>query len=230
MVSTTDDYVGRILTKLEANGLRDDTIVVFMSDNGHSAEDYQIQVDHHTSGYPKGHNYGANGGGGNTGKWLGAKGTFLEGGIRVPAILSYPRAVPKGQVRDQAITAMDWYPTILALCGIDLPAGVEVDGHSVLPLIENAKAPSRYETMYWQWQKSWMVRQGDWKLIANGSRGLGREKLDKLHLGNLADDQPELKNHAAEQPEIVARLTKLHEVWFEEVAPKDLPKTGESLP
>ena len=230
IVSTTDDYVGRILTKLEANGLRDDTIVVFMSDNGYSAEDYQIQVDHHTSGYPKGHNYGANGGGGNTGKWLGSKGTFLEGGIRVPAILSYPRAVPKGQVRDQAITAMDWYPTILALCGIDLPEDLELDGHSVLPLIENANVPSSYETMYWQWQKGWTVRQGDWKLIVNGTRGIGREKLDKIHLGNLADDRPELKNHASEQPEIVARLTELHDAWFEDVTPKDLPTTGESLP
>ncbi len=230
IVSSTDDYVGRVLTKLETNGLRDDTIVVFMSDNGHSAEDYQIQVDHHTSGYPKGHNYGANGGGGNTGKWLGAKGTFLEGGIRVPAILSYPRDVPKGLVCDQAITAMDWYPTILNLCGVDPPKGVELDGYSVLPLIENEKAPSFYETMYWQWQKSWMVRQGDWKLIANGSRGLGREKLDKIHLGNLSDERPELKNHASEQPEIVAQLSRLHEAWVEDVTPKDLPATGESLP
>lgn len=230
VVSTVDDYVGRILTKLEATGLRDDTIIVLMSDNGYSAEDYQIQVDHHTSGYPKGHNYGANGGGGNTGEWLGSKGAFLEGGIRVPAILSYPQAVPKGLVRDQAITAMDWYPTILALCDIDLPAGVKLDGHSVLPLIEDAHAPSFYETMYWQWQKSWTVRQGDWKLIVNGTGGIGREKLDKVHLGNLADEQPEEKNHAAEQPEIVARLTQLHEAWLEEVTPKDLADAGESLP
>jgi arylsulfatase A-like enzyme len=230
IVSTTDDYVGRVLTKLDALKLRDDTIVVFMSDNGHSAEDYQIQVDYHTSGYPKGHNYGANGGGGNTGKWIGAKGTFLEGGIRVPAILSYPRGVPKGLVRDQAITAMDWYPTILGLCGVDMPADVKLDGHSVLPLIEDARAPSGYKAMHWQWQSGWAIREGDWKLVANGRRGSGKEKLDKLHLGNLADQQPEFRNHAAEQPEIVARLTRLHEAWVEEVTPKDLPETTESLP
>lgn len=230
MVSTTDHYIGRIMTQLEAIKLTQRTIVVFMSDNGHSEEDYQIAVEHHLSGYPKGHNYGANGGGGNTGRWIGAKGSFLEGGIRVPAILSYPDRLPKGEVRDQAITAMDWYPTILELCGIDPPDGVTLDGHSVLPLIADPQAPSAYDVMYWQWQNGWMVRRGDWKLIVNNTRGLGRSKLDKIHLGNLGDELPERTNHAAEHPELVRELTKLHDQWLESVTPKDLPQSGESPP
>ena len=230
MVTTTDDYIGRILTQLETLDLVENTIVVFMSDNGHSEEDYQIAIDGHLSGYPKGHNYGANGGGGNTGRWIGAKGSFLEGGIRVPAILSFPGKLPEGAVRDQAVTAMDWYPTILQLCGVAPPQCVKLDGHSVLPLIENASAASAYDVMYWQWQKGWAVREGDWKLIANNSKGLGQSKLKGLYLANLADAHPETIDHAAEQPDIVKRLTRLHQQWFEKVTPKDLDESSESLP
>ena len=220
MISTTDDYIGRVLTQLEALKLLDDTIIVFMSDNGHSEEDYQIRVDHHTSGYQRGHNYGANGGGGNTGPWIGAKGTFLEGGIRTPAILSYARELPKGIVRNQAVTAMDWYPTVLELCGVEIPAGVELDGHSVLPLIRDEAAQSRYDVMHWQWQKSWMVREGNWKLIVNSRHRIEGKRADAVHLANLADEQPERKNHAEQHLDVVERLTRLHNQWTRAVAPK----------
>ena len=221
MISTTDDYVGRILTQLEALKLVDDTIIVFMGDNGHSEEDYQIRGDHHTSGYPRGHNYGANGGGGNTGRWIGSKGTFLEGGIRTPAILSYPRKLPKGIGRDQAVTAMDWYPTALELCGVEIPSGLELDGRSVLPLVRDESAPSRYAGMHWQWQKAWMVREGEWKLIVNGRQRIDGNRAEAVYLANLADEQPERKNHAKQHPDIVERLTRLHDQWAQAVTPKE---------
>jgi arylsulfatase A-like enzyme len=113
VISTVDDHMGQILKKLDELGLRDNTIIIFISDNGHSSESYRIRVENHNSGLPKGHNYGANGGGGNTGKWRGAKGSFFEGGIRVPAVISYPSEIPANVVRDQAITLADFYPTIL---------------------------------------------------------------------------------------------------------------------
>ncbi len=229
-ISTTDHYIGLVLAQLEALKLTDNTIVLFMSDNGHSAEDYQIAVDNHLSGYPRGHNYGANGGAGNTGRWIGAKGSFLEGGIRVPAILSYPARLPKGVIRDQAITAMDWFPTVLELCGIRRPRGVELDGHSVLPVVADASAPSAYAVMHWAWQEQWMVREGDWKLLANDSGGIGKAKLDKVHLASLADSKPEVTNHAAGHPEIVQHLTRLHDEWARKVTPKDRPKSVESRP
>ncbi len=230
MISTTDHYIGRVLAQLDALKLADKTIVVFMSDNGHSKEDYKIAVDDHASGYAKGHNYGANGGGGNTGRWIGAKGSFLEGGIRVPAILSYPASLPKGAVRDQAITAMDWFPTILDLCGINRPKGLELDGHSVLPLVANPSAASAYRAMFWQWQKGWAVRQGDWKLIVGNTRGIGKPKLNRIYLANLADKQPEATNHAKQRPDIVKRLTALHEQWLKKVVPAELPESAESAP
>ncbi len=220
IVSTTDDYIGRVLTQIETLKLLEDTIIVFLSDNGHSEEDYQIKVENHTSGYPRGHNYGANGGGGNTGPWIGSKGTFLEGGIRTPAILSYRRQLPTGIVRDQAVTAMDWYPTILELCGVEIPTGIELDGHSVLPLVRDQAAPSRYAVMHWQWQKSWMVREGNWKLIVNGRHRIGGKRADAVYLASLSDEQPERKNHAEQHPDIVGRLRRLHDRWTQAVAPK----------
>ena len=133
-------------------------------------------------------------------------------------------------VRDQPITAMDWYPTILELCGVKVPEDVELDGHSVLPLIEDESAAGRYSVMHWQWQNGWMVREDNWKLIHNGILGLGREKLDKVHLGNLDDQEPERTNHAQERPEIVERLAQLHEEWLREVTPEEGADSQESLP
>jgi len=215
IVSTTDDRMGRVLAALDELEIRDETIVIFMSDNGYSSEDCRIRVDNHTSGLPKGHNYGANGGGGNTGKWRGSKGTFFEGGIRVPAIISFPARLPRGAVRNQAITAADWYPTVLELCGVPLPK-VKLDGQSLLPLIESAEAPSHHKVMYWQWANHWAVREGDWKLIV---KGVGQKK--SVFLGNLAGETPEAENLAAKNPEIVERLTELHEAWVQEVMPND---------
>lgn len=217
VVSTCDHYLGRILTALDRFGLTKNTIVLFTADNGHSEEDYQVSVDGHLSGMPRGQNYGANSGGGNTGKWIGAKGSFLEGGIRVPAVLSYPAKLPKAQVRDQAVTIMDWFPTILELCGVQPPGDVQLDGHSVVPFIADNTQESQHQQLHWQWQKGWAVRRGPWKLIVNGSRGLGREKLEKVTLTNLNDEAPEVKNHAAERPEIVNELKQIHDQWAVDV-------------
>ncbi len=219
-VTTADHYIGRILNALETFGLYENTIIVFMSDNGHSEEDYKIQGAHHLSGLPEGTNYGSNAGGGYTGKWIGAKSSFLEGGIRTPAILSWPAQLPKNIVRDQAVSIMDWYPTILDLLELSQPQNVQFDGRTLKDVIAKVDAPSPHPVMVWQWQNAWAVREGDWKLIANGHHGAKGPKLDKLHLGNLGGDHPEQTNHAAEHPEIVKRLTSLHEVWLKDVTPE----------
>ena len=211
MISTVDDRIGLMLAKLKELKIRDNTIVIFMSDNGHSRERNAIRVDNHTSGLAKGTKYGANGGGGNTGKWIGAKGSFQEGGIRVPAIISWPKALPKGIVRDQAITAADWYPTISDLCGLAQPK-VELDGQSLLKIIKSADEPTHHKVMHWQWGDGWAVRQGDWKLIGNGKRGRS--------LGNLTGDKPERENFLKKKPEIAKRLLDLHLKWVKEVTPK----------
>ncbi|MEO0468130.1 MAG: sulfatase-like hydrolase/transferase [Bacteroidota bacterium] len=221
IVSTVDDRIGQIMSKLEALGLRENTLIFFVSDNGHSIEDYQISVDDHRSGYPKGHNYGANGGGGNTGKWIGAKNSFLEGGIRVPAIMSFPARFPLNTSRNQIVTVMDLLPTLCDVLKVPLPAS-GVDGQSLLPIVMEDKASSHYNVLHYQWQDRWMVREGEWKLLYKDTKGyfqIGPEtpRMDSIHLGRLTDAEPERKNYAAEKPEIVARLTQFHETWAEEV-------------
>ena len=214
IVSTTDHYIGQIVDKLEALDLRENTAIIFMSDNGHSEETgNRIRVENHRSGYPKGHFYGASGGG-SSGKWIGQKGSFLEGGVRVPAIISYPAKLPKGKVRGEIITAMDWFPTVLDLCGVQQPSNApKLDGHSVLPLIRSAKAKSKYKILHFAWGEKWAVREGDWKLI--GSNG-----NTKVSLRNLVDAKPEAKEYAKAKPEIVQRLRTLHSDWVKEVSPK----------
>ncbi|MEM8732819.1 MAG: sulfatase-like hydrolase/transferase [Planctomycetota bacterium] len=222
VVSTCDHYLGRVLTALDRFGVRDNTIVIFTADNGHSEEDYQITVDGHLAGMQKGQNYGANGGGGNTGKWIGAKGSFLEGGIRVPAVISFPKELPTGETRSQAVTIMDWLPTITELCNVPLPDDLRLDGKSLLPLLKDDQQSSPYSNesgpeLHWQWQKGWAVRQGDWKLIFKGSKGLGQPKLDPWTLTSLEDTQPESVNHYESHPEIAARLKAIHDSWAEDV-------------
>jgi len=208
VVSSVDALMGRVMARLDAHGLTDNTIVIFMSDNGHSEEDYKIRVDQHTSGMAKGDNYGANGGGGNTGKWRGRKAEFFEGGVRVPAIISWPAQLPRGQVRDQTITAMDWLPTLADLCEVETPKA-KLDGASLRSILASETAPTHNTELHWGWHKAWAVRQGDWKLI--------KHRSDKPQLFNLADEKPERTNHSAEQPEIHKRLLGLHEAWVEEV-------------
>ncbi|MBN1387563.1 MAG: sulfatase-like hydrolase/transferase [Bacteroidales bacterium] len=224
MISTTDEKIGLILDKLESINLRDRTLIIFMSDNGHSTENAKISVDNHNSGLPRRTNYGANGGGGNTGKWRGAKGSFFEGGIRVPAIISYPGYIPQGQKRDQIITVMDILPTICEITGAKLP-DCQLDGYSIIPIIADNKIKSNHVVLYFQWENSWAVREGNWKLIMNGfdstdelsGHPIRKEKMESPYLANLDDDNPEEKNYANEHPEIVERLTKLYESWSEKV-------------
>lgn len=211
VMTTTDHYIGQVVDKLEELGIRENTMVIFMSDNGHSEETgNRIRVEKHKSGYPKGHFYGSSGGG-FTGKWIGQKGTFLEGGVRVPAIISYPAKLPKGEVRDQVVTAMDWFPTVLDLCGVEQAEGApKLDGQNLRSLIEKKDVPSKYESLHFAWGTKWAVREGDWKLI-------GSTRNAKVTLHNLADAKPELKDYAKEKPAVVERLRDLHVQWAEEV-------------
>jgi len=209
MVSTTDDRIGQVLNKLDELGLTDDTIIVFMSDNGHSTENNNgIAVDNHASGLPKGHYYLAHGGGGNTGKWAGSKGTFFEGGVRIPAMIRYPDQVDAGLVRDQAVTIMDIMPTVLEWCGVDAMINVELDGESLTQIIQR-DTPSTHGVMHWGWRDTWAVRSGDWKLIGRGDKPQG--------LYYLAEAQPERTDYADRFPQLVDRLHAQHSDWLAEV-------------
>lgn len=213
----TDRNIGKVIEKLEALDLRRDTLILYFSDNGHSIETNEIRYDDHKSGLPKGHNYGANGGGGYTGKWRGHKATFFEGGIRVPAILSFPEKIEKPEVRNQIVTAMDWFPTILDYVGVPLPPDIELDGQSLRKVIDSPEASSPHEVLHFQWIRSWAVREGPWKLIC--IQGRGDNAKPNYALYRLDEPMPETTDYSDSDPEIVTRLKTLHEAWAEEVFP-----------
>ena len=191
-VSTFDARIGQLLATLDALGLREETIVVFQSDHGHSTE-----VRAHL-------------GGGSAGPYRGAKFSLFEGGIRVPAIISWPGHLPAGEVRHQIAHSCDWLPTVAELCDIPL-VEKDIDGQSITGLIRSAHATSPHEVIHWTIGNSWAVRSGPWKLIGNprdtSKKGpLG--KNDKLFLVNLERDKTEMTNLAGKYPAEVQRLKK----------------------
>ena len=217
VVSTVDAQIGRVMKAIEKSGQRENTIIIFSSDNGHSEENNKgISVDDHTSGYPKGHYYLANGGGGFTGKWIGRKNTYLEGGLRVPAIISYPKQLPPGEVRDQTVTVMDWLPTLVDLIGLPKPKA-HLDGHSMISIINNSTAPTQHSVLHFDWRDNWAVCEGDWKLIATFNKN---KKTMAYSLHNIAEANPEVEDHADENPKLVDHLIKLHEDWAKDVMPQ----------
>ncbi len=196
-VSTLDEMVGEVVAHLEKLGLREDTLIIFESDNGHSVEERTF------------------GGGGNSGPYRGHKFTLWEGGIRLPCMVSWPGRIPQNAVRGQVAASIDWLPTIAEYCGVPLP-GRTIDGRSIVSIIESGEAPSPHEVLHWETGKHWAVREGDWKLVHNGpaTEQNGRQvpRVEDF-LSNLAQDVTETENLADAHPAIVERLTRLHGEW-----------------
>jgi arylsulfatase A-like enzyme len=206
-LSSCDDRIGSLLKKVNDLGLRDETIILLQSDNGHSTEER------------------AHFGGGSAGVYRGEKFSLFEGGIRLPGLISWTAHLPEGQVRGQMVHASDWMPTLSELSGVPL-LSPDIDGRSIVPVIRSADAPSPHHVLYWHVgapkQPQWAVRQGDWKLIANVQSKPDPDLTDadkQFFLSNLATDVSEKTNHAAEHPEIVERLRKLHDDWFAAAKP-----------
>ncbi|MCL4483682.1 MAG: sulfatase-like hydrolase/transferase [Bacteroidetes bacterium] len=197
-VSTMDEKLGGLLHKLEELGLRENTIIVFQSDNGYSTEER------------------AHSGGGSAGILRGSKFSLFEGGIRVPAAISWPAKLKAGEVRDQLAVNLDWMPTLAELCGIHLDTR-DLDGISLVPVIENEKAESRHAAGFcWQNVKHWAARKGDWKLLGNPVDNTNKAPImekDSLFLVNLKNDPGEMTNLAEKYQDKVKELKSQFEQW-----------------
>ena len=202
-LSTADEKIGQVVDRIDKLGLREDTIIIYLSDHGHSEE---IRNNH-------------GGSGGNAGPHRGHKFTLWEGGIRVPCIISAPGRVPEKQVRDQVAISIDWMPTIAHYCNTEV-GNHKIDGKNIAPLIESADAPSPHDQLNWATRSHWAVRKDNWKLINNGPESTFEGKQipkTKTFLANLAEDLSETKNYAKQNPQIVKQLTTLHEKWAQQV-------------
>lgn len=197
-VSTFDERLGELFSFLNSEGIMENTIIIFQSDNGHSMEIRTF------------------GEGGYCGDYRGGKFSMFEGGIRVPAIISWQGHLPKGEERNQMAMNIDWFPTILDLCNIS-NTGLDVDGKSLLPIIRNPNVSSRHDVLHFDNGNQWAVRYQDWKLIYNALDVYPNDKTIKMKgyfLTNLRYDYTEKENLSQKYPDIVEKLKTLREEYI----------------
>lgn len=203
MISAVDDGVGSIIEALKRKGCYEDTIFFFSSDNGPSTESRNYLDGSEDKYY-----------GGSAGLFRGHKASLFEGGIREPAIWSYPAAVKAGQVISEPCMMADVLPTVLELTG--LPPVPDVDGISVGSLLRGEDGWNR-ERLFWAYEDQAAVREGDWKLVLNGKIDFTEAAPDPVHLSDLRSDPSERHNLRDEFPDIAERLEKAVREWLARV-------------
>ena len=192
-----DDTVGRIVKALEQTGRRDQTLLVFTSDNGGSTAE-NCDLKYPEDDYPEGPLTGSNQ------PLRGQKGQLFEGGIRVPTVVSWPGRLPPGKLAVPAHIC-DWMPTFCRLAEAVDGRELKWDGQDLWPML-TGQATRRTSPLYWvapEFQ-SRAVRQGDWKLIEDNS---GKSAVYLLF--DLATDPYEQSDVAAGQPEQLQRMQQL---------------------
>jgi arylsulfatase A len=223
-IEELDASTGRILDLLDELGLAENTLVIFISDNGAAVRqraDAKAKTKSVTAQRFPGHAHG-----GSNGPLKMGKGTTWEGGVRVPCLVRWPGVIAKGRVESTPVSALDLFPTFAALAGVKPPAGVKLDGRDISALLKNAGEPqggARLLTHYFGVQLQ-AVREGPWKLIVPitqppairvESLWFAHQKglFERQHrlwtqatLYHLTDDPGEQNDLAAAHPEIVTRL------------------------
>lgn len=183
MVRAVDRSVARVMETLEAEGLADNTIVAFTSDNGGAGY----------VGLPESNS-----------PFRGWKITMFEGGLRVPMFVKWPKHIAAGKTVNTPVAHIDVMPTLAAAAGAAAPEGVEIDGKNILPLLDDETSWPR-KTLFWQNGHYQVVRHGDWKLQVNDRPTDGLQTW----LFNLKDDPTEQNNLTSSHPEKVNELSKL---------------------
>lgn len=183
MLSAEDDGVGKILDELRAKKLDENTLVVFLSDNGGpTSED----------------------GSRNT-PLRGFKGQVWEGGIRIPFMARWPGHIPAGKIINQPIISLDLFPTTLAAAGAKPEKDLKLDGLNILPLMEGKSDKSVHPILYWRFEPQWAIRDGDYKLET------ARDGITRLY--NLKDDLREKNDLMQTEPKIAKKLKKEFDAW-----------------
>jgi arylsulfatase A-like enzyme len=195
MISVIDDEVGKVVAALEKRGMRDNTVVVFQSDNG-GVRNSLFSGDSAVGGALPADN----------GPFRDGKGTLYEGGTRVAALVNWPGKVEPGRVEGM-LHVVDMYPTLAALAGAKLGKGKPLDGMNVWGAISKGEASPRTEIVYNVDPLAGAVRRGEWKLVWKASLP------QKVELFDLRHDEGERADVAAQHPkkvqELQARITEL---------------------
>jgi arylsulfatase A-like enzyme len=181
MLLGLDRAVGRVLDALRSNGLEENTLVFFTSDNGGA----------NYVGLPNLNR-----------PYRGWKLTFFEGGVHEPFFVKWPKGLPKGVENTAPVAGIDIFATAAAAAGAALPSDRVIDGVNLLPFANGQKSGRPHETLFWRSGHYRVVRAGDWKLQLS-------ERPPKVWLFDLASDPTEHVNLAAAQPARVAELKAL---------------------
>ena len=215
-ISQMDDAFGRLMKKLDDAGLRENTLVLFTSDNGPAI----------TPQHPHG----------SSGPLRDKKGSTFEGGIRIPGILRWPGKTKPGTVSDEPICGVDFLPTICAVAGLQVPQDRVIDGASWLPVLTGGKV-QRTTPLYWHFNRAFggpkvAMRVGDWKILATldkpaaergnditeqSERDFKQATLKDFMLFNLSTDIGEKNDLAATEPAKLAELKTLLQSKYTEV-------------
>ncbi len=188
MLHHLDLGVGRVVDTLKKEGLWENTLLFFLTDNGGSKA---MNAD-------------------NT-PLRGFKQQHYEGGIRTPFIVSWPARFKGGRTIDTPVVSLDILPTALAAAGVTAPADRPLDGKSLLGLLASEKRP-HHETLFWSeggHTGEWAVRSGNWKLVV---------AKEQKELFDLAADPAETKNIAGQHAAKIADLTRLYDAWLDQMA------------
>ena len=224
VITDGDNAVGQVLAALKEAGVEENTIVIFSSDNGPEwtgKNKYFGPKD----APPGSRGYDTYYSVGSTGGLRGRKRSLFEGGVRVPFIVRWPGHTPAGAKNEKTVvTAVDLLPTLCAAAGVKLSDDYRGDGENLLDAF-NGKEVARTRPIFWEWrgnktEPDWWprlaVRDGDWKLAMTYD-------ARRVELHQLIDDRAESKDVSKENPEIVARLSKLVLDWKSSLPGKPNP-------
>lgn len=224
MVSALDDGVGEIRAKLKAEGLEKNTLIIFLSDNGCAAYIQGACSNAPLNGY---------------------KASHLEGGVRVPYIVTWPGKIKGGVVDDRMVSTLDVVPTAAALAGAKLPKGT--DGVNLIPYITGANPNVPNPTVYWRAGPNFAIRDGNWKLweaniadpseVASNAAAItpdGTHAVVSPHgqhvmLFDLKGDLGETANLAKTHPDVVAKLQGKLKTWDKNNVPPQWTSMRQSV-
>jgi arylsulfatase A-like enzyme len=198
MISALDDGIGAVMDTLEKEGLLENTLVIFASDNGAAQyNDFDGRRNYPLTGHKR---------------------NLYEGGIRIPFAVQWRGVLPTGKVYEKPISSLDIFPTALAAAGVAGIDGHDLDGTNLLPYLKGNNNGDPHEYLFWRSGPNAVVRKGKWKLLMAG------EDLTRLY--DLDNDLSETKDLSAKVPELVAEMKKAFAKWNEHMAePREAART-----
>ena len=201
-IKALDNSIGEVLKAMKKNEQLENTLIFFMSDNGPSRE-IHCWLDETVVPYK----------GGETGRFRGHKQSLFEGGIRVPAIVSWPGKIPQNVVSHEVGIASDLFPTFLTVAGGD-PGEYSLDGKNLLSMF-SGNEPSPHDAVFWEFRGQYAVRKERFKLVVNGVDVDGVSPEDSIHLADLESEEADRVNVKNQYPEITRELKMLADEWYE---------------